>query len=300
MPDNTIVLTFPEYEQPGQRLAEELNIDHKMVGVHHFPDGESRVRVPTPLPEHVIFCRSLNHPNEKLVELIFAISAARKHGAKNITLVSPYLCYMRQDMEFNPGDAVSQHILGELLSHYVDTLITVDPHLHRTNKLEDSIPVKNAIALNAYSLTGAFINQQADNPILIGPDNESEQWVSAIAKPLNLEYIIAKKKRRGDLSVSIELPDYSYSGRDIVIVDDIISTGCTMVEVAKSLSKEGVKEINAFVTHALFSDKVGQFVKNSDIQNIWSTDSIIHTSNTVFLAPLLARGILEQGVLEAR
>lgn len=81
MPENIMMLTFPEYEQPAQELARALQMESKLVSIHRFPDGECSIRVPAPLPEHVIFCRSLNQPNEKLVELILAISAARKQGA---------------------------------------------------------------------------------------------------------------------------------------------------------------------------------------------------------------------------
>ena len=95
-----LLLAFPDYCHQSQRLAAELNIPFESVEVHRFPDGESLIRLPTALPEHVILCRSLNRPNDKLIELLLFAKTARELGAKRITLVAPYLCYMRQDKQF--------------------------------------------------------------------------------------------------------------------------------------------------------------------------------------------------------
>lgn len=204
---------------------------------------------------------------------------------------------MRQDMEFNTGDAVSQEIIGELLARYIDTLVTVDPHLHRICKLEEGIPVKNAIALYAAPLIGKFLHEKIDNPLLIGPDSESEQWVRTIVESCEMEHVVAEKQRSGDESVSIKLPGYSYNERNIIIVDGIISTGCTLVETAKLLSRKNIKEVYAFVTHALFSNQTEQYIRGAGIKNLWSTDSILHSSNAISLTPLLAKGILTNGIL---
>ena len=144
-----IVLGFPEYRQPAQRLAQQAGLPYADIEIHHFPDGESRVRLPQRLPEHVVLCRSLQDPNHKLVELELAAATARQLGARQLTLVAPYLCYMRQDTAFRPGEAVSQRIVGELLARRFDTLITVDPHLHRVQALNQAVPVSRAVALSA-------------------------------------------------------------------------------------------------------------------------------------------------------
>ena len=117
-----LVLGFADYAAPAQRLADRLRVPCAQVTVHRFPDGESRVTVPVPLPARVALCRSLDRPNDKLVETILAAAAARKHGAHAVTLVAPYLPYMRQDAEFTPGDAVSQRIVGALLAERFDAV----------------------------------------------------------------------------------------------------------------------------------------------------------------------------------
>ncbi len=124
-----MVLGFADYRAGAGagRLATRLGIAHAKVSIHRFSDGESRVALPPTLPERVIFCQSLNNPNEKLVELLLAAKTARHLGAKHLTLVAPYLCYMRQDMAFTPGEAVSQTIVGVWLGAWFDTVVTVDP-----------------------------------------------------------------------------------------------------------------------------------------------------------------------------
>jgi ribose-phosphate pyrophosphokinase len=90
-----MLLTFPDYLTQSQRIGAHLDIDLEEIVLHHFPDGESLLRLPVSLNDHVIICRSLNQPNDKLIELLLCAKTARKLGAKRLTLVAPYLCYMR-------------------------------------------------------------------------------------------------------------------------------------------------------------------------------------------------------------
>ena len=126
-----MLLGFSDYESQGRRLADALGMPFALVAIHRFPDGESKVTLPSPLPERVVLCRSLDAPNDKLIELMLCAETARAMGAKRVALVAPYLCYMRQDIAFHPGEAVSQKIVGKFLAGLFDAVITVDPHLHR-------------------------------------------------------------------------------------------------------------------------------------------------------------------------
>ena len=130
-----MLLGFEDYEEQSRLLAEALDMPCRMIQTHRFPDGENKLTLPSSLPEHVIFCRSLDHPNEKLLELLLVAKTARELGVKLLTLVAPYLCYMRQDRAFHPGEVVSQSVVGKFLANLFDNVITVDPHLHRTQYL---------------------------------------------------------------------------------------------------------------------------------------------------------------------
>ncbi|HFE37996.1 MAG TPA: ribose-phosphate diphosphokinase [Gammaproteobacteria bacterium] len=281
------IIGFKEYQKPAKRLANNLALEYTEVTIHHFPDGESKLTLPNTLDREIILCRSLNQPNSKLVELFLTCRAARQRGVEHITLVAPYLCYMRQDIAFNPGEIVSQKIIGQWLGELFDRIITVDPHLHRIKNLNQAIPNARANSLSATSLMADFLNQQSKPPILLGPDGESVQWVKQIAKQNKLEWAVASKQRRGDHDVDIVLPEINFGIQPVVIVDDVASTGHTIAQAAKALKQRGVQTVDCLVTHPLFADGAEQQL-STYIDHIWSTDSITHHSNVIQLAPLLA------------
>jgi ribose-phosphate pyrophosphokinase len=288
-----LVLGFPDYEQPSRRLASRAGFDYAGIDIHEFPDGESLLRLPPRLPRHVILCRSLNDANRKLIELELAAATALELGAKRLTLVAPYLCYMRQDRAFHPGESVSQRVVGKFLARHFDELITVDPHLHRTHRLQTAVPVRRAIALSAAPAMADWLASRGEKPLLIGPDAESEQWVSAIAAPSKLEYGVARKRRLGDRNVRVELPELDFRSRHVVLVDDVASTGQTLAEAARQLKQHGAKSISVLVTHALFVDDALDRLRLAGVDGIHSTDSIPHASNTLHLADILAVSITE-------
>ena len=290
-PAQTILLGFEDCVQPARRLADHLGVHFEQVNVHVFPDGERRLRLPGSLPTQVIVYRSLHDPDHKLLELMLTAQSARAQGVQQLSLVCPYLCYMRQDKAFEDGEVVSQTIIGRHLAHLFDEVITVDPHLHRVSKLDDAVPAARALAVSASDLLGKFLARQLESVLLVGPDAESEQWVSAIAQASGFDACVASKQRHGDHEVSIELPDEDYRERSIVLVDDVLSTGQTLAVAARQARQRGAARIFAAVTHALFANHAAQALASEGIERIWSTDSIVHPSNAVFLAPLLAEAV---------
>lgn len=282
------ILSFPDYWPQAESLGRALDCPVAQVAVRHFPDGESLVQLPAEVGEQVVLCRSLNEPNDKLVELMLAAATARELGAKRLVLVAPYLCYMRQDMAFLRGQAVSQRIVGRFLAGYFDTVVTVDPHLHRISDLHEAVPAHRAVSLSAAGLMGEFLAEHLHSPLVVGPDEESRQWVQAVAEPLGLEYVIGRKLRHGDREVSIELPERNYRGLEAVIVDDMASTARTLEVAALALKARGAARVHVLVTHALFVEDAIQRLKRAGVHGIWSTDSIAHPSNCIPLAGLLA------------
>jgi len=289
----SIVLGFAGYREPAQRLAERANIAYEEIQIHTFPDGESRVRLPSRLPEQVIVCLTLDHPNDKLVDLVLVASTARRLGARYLTLVAPYLCYMRQDKEFHPGESISQKIIGELLSNYFDALVTVDPHLHRVNTLDEVFLNTTCVTLTATQPMAEFLAGASGNPLLIGPDEESVQWVRSIAAYKQYDFGVAKKTRSGDYSVNVELPQMEYAGRDVVLVDDIASSGRTLISAAEKLVSVNAGSISVLVTHALFAGDALDQLQQAGVKNIWSTDSVLHVSNCIHLDSLLADALAQ-------
>lgn len=287
----TLLLGFPDYAEAAQRLAEHLNLPCEIVVLHRFPDGESKLRLPAVLPERVIVCRSLDHPNDKLIELLLTAETARAAGVRHLTLVAPYLCYMRQDIAFEPGEAVSQRIIAPWLGRLFDTVITVDPHLHRIDELREVMPSARAITLSAGNLIGDLLKARLGAPLLVGPDSESRQWVARIAAHAGLDFLIAEKQRRSDHEVDIALPPGELRGRTAVIVDDMASTGRTLATTAALLYQAGAAAVHCCVTHPLFVGDAVAVLRAAGVQQIWSSDSVSHASNTFTLAPLLAAAL---------
>ena len=285
------LLGFKDYRDQGKRLAAALDIEYREVEIHRFPDGESKVTLPIGLDKQIIFCRSLDRPNNKLIELLLSVQVARQQGVKHITLAAPYLCYMRQDIAFHRGEAVSQKIIGQWLGELIDKIITVDPHLHRIARLDEAIPNTETVTLSATQLMAAFLATRPTQPVLLGPDAESEQWVKQIADETSLDWCVATKHRHSDHQVEIVLPPFDFAARTVVIVDDVASTGRTIAGAVKQLKNQHATAVNCLVTHPLFVDDAERVLANAGIHHVWSSDSIGHPSNAIELAPLLAAAI---------
>ncbi|MEW6694489.1 MAG: ribose-phosphate diphosphokinase [Pseudomonadota bacterium] len=275
-------------EAPGQYPTGGEPWQLAVVERHRFPDGEWRLRLPATLPPVVAFYRSLHQPNEKLVELLLAAPAARELGAQRLWLVAPYLAYMRQDMAFSPGEVVSQRHIGRWLAAAFDGLITVDPHLHRVAALADAVPLADAQALSAAPVLGAWVVQRRPGALLLGPDEESAQWVQQAAAATGLQAAVCRKVRHGDREVQVALPPLDVRGRAVVILDDMASTGRTVAQAAAALRSAGAASVDVAVTHALFVGDALVALQAAGVGEVWSTDSVPHASNAVALAPLLA------------
>ena len=289
------IFAFPDALPQASAMAAALAVDCLPIEVHRFPDGESRVRLPAVMPgETLAVFRTLDHPNDKLVELMLALVGLREAGAGRLILVAPYLCYMRQDIAFHPGEAVSQRIVGRWLAGMIDGIVTLDPHLHRVARLDEAVPVKAAIALSAAPVMGRFLAQQAEHDLVLGPDRESRQWVEAVARAAGgLEYDVASKAREGDREVSVRLPHRDYGGLRVVIVDDMASTGRTLAAASRALLGQGAAQVDVMVSHPLFAGDAETTVRNAGVSRIWSTDSIPHPTNALPLASLLSAAVLE-------
>lgn len=286
-----MLLCFDDEEAIARRAAAAAGLPLALVRRHRFPDGEVRLRLPDPLPAQVVIWRGLQQPNEKLVELLLAARTARALGARHLTLVTPYLAYMRQDMAFNPGEAVSQRIVGAFLAELFDAVITVDPHLHRVATLEEAIPVRDAIVLSGAPLLSDLIASQRQDVLLIGPDEESLQWVGQAAQRHGWAHGVCRKTRHGDRDVDIALPDLPLAGRAVVLMDDVASSGHTVAQAARGLLRAGAASVDVAVTHALFAPGAVELLREAGVGAVWSTDAIPHPSNAVSIVPAVAQAL---------
>ncbi|MBH9578068.1 ribose-phosphate diphosphokinase [Inhella proteolytica] len=288
-----LLLAWADEAALAQALAQELGCPLALVEVHRFPDGESRLRLPPRLPAHTVLLRGLQQANERLAELLLVAGGARELGAQRLRLVTPYLGYMRQDIEFTPGEVVSQRHMGALLARAFDAVLTVDPHLHRVATLDAVMPGCQGVALSAAPLLGRFVAAQRPGALLLAPDGEAEQWVAAAGAATGLAHAVCHKERHGDLQVQIALPTgLDWQGRAVVLLDDVASTGGTLALAARLALAAGAASVDVAVTHALFVGEAEARVRAAGVGQIWSSDCVPHPSNAVAVAPLLAQALL--------
>ena len=286
-----VLLHFDDELASATRLAEAAGLATMCISRHRFPDGELKLTLPPTLPEQVVLLRTLDRPNEKLVELLLTAQTARKLGVQHLMLVAPYLAYMRQDIAFHPGEAVSQRIVGRFLAELFDAVVTVDPHLHRVSTLEEAVPTKRAIVVRGAPLLADLIAERRPGALLVGPDEESAQWIAQAAARHGFDDAVCRKVRRGDRDVEVALPDISVAGRAVVLLDDMASTGHTVARAAHALRAAGALSVDVAVTHALFAEDALRVMKDAGIGEIWSTDCIAHPTNAVSMAPALAAAL---------
>ncbi|QJQ99647.1 ribose-phosphate diphosphokinase [Halomonas sp. PGE1] len=296
------LLHFTDEAAPARRLAEACGLAAREVERHCFPDAELRLTLPfaeaQAFPETLVLYRSLDRPNDKLVELLLLARHARRQGVTRLVLVAPYLAYMRQDIAFHPGEIVSQTIVGGFLAELFDAVITVDPHLHRIERLDQAIPIAHAIALSGAPRLAELIAEKRPGALLLGPDEEALQWVAQAAALTGLDHATCRKVRRGDRDVEIHLPDTPVAGRAVVLMDDVASSGHTVARAAEALKAAGAASVDVALTHALFAGDALAVIREAGVGEVWSTDCIAHDSNAIAMAPVLAEALA--GVLGSR
>lgn len=287
------VESFRPQARPARRLARALGAPFAPICVHRFPDGEIMPVSQAAADVVILYC-SLDHPNEKLIALLLAADGLRRAGAKRIVLVAPYLCYMRQDAVFAEREPLSRDVICGLLGDTFDRVVTVDAHLHRTKNLSAAF---GGIEADNLSAAGVLAEALAGppNPIVVGPDTESEPWVRAAAERLGAEVLLFRKTRRGDADVALTAPDLvQAAGRPVFIVDDICSSGATLTAVAAAMRAAGAASIDVGVVHAIFGRPTEARLRQAGVGRIVSSDAVPHHTNRAPLAALLGAALRDE------
>jgi len=287
------VQAFVDQAAPAGALAGALDAPFEAIALHRFPDGELMPVAPRPARTVIVYC-SLDHPNDKLIALLLAADAWRRQGVERLVLVAPYLCYLRQDAVFRPGEPLSRDVICGLLGTAFDRVVSVDAHLHRTRSLSEAFGGIEAEDLSAAGpLADVLVGP--DRPVVVGPDAEAEPWVRRIAERIGGEVLLFRKTRRGDAQVWLQAPDLGpVRGRPVILVDDICSSGATLTVAAGLLRAAGAASIGVGIVHALFDSDTEARLKAAGIQRIVSTDSVLHATNRASLAELLAKALRDE------
>lgn len=286
-----IVFALPGSEALLQALCTALDAEPGALEHRQFPDGETYLRIESDVADrHVVLLSSLDRPDAKLLPLLFAADTLRELGALKLGLVAPYLAYMRQDVRFHPGEAVTSRTFAALLSRHLDWMVTVDPHLHRYHALTEIYRIPTQV-VHAAPLLAAWIKRNVARPLIIGPDMESEQWVAQVAADADAPFLVCEKVRSGDREVTISIPNASaFLDRQAVLVDDIASSGRTLAVAARQLASMGFAPPDCVVVHPLFAGDAAQ-VLGGYVGRIVSTNTIVHTSNDIDMMPVIAEAV---------
>lgn len=270
-------------------LCNQLGCDRGELSRRTFPDGETYLRIVTPVQgRDVIVLCTLDRPDAKLTPLVFAAAAAREQGASAVGLIAPYLAYMRQDKAFAPGEAVTSRTFAALLSEHFDWLVTVDPHLHRHKSLDEiySIPAAAASATDAIA---SWIAAEVNRPLIVGPDEESAQWVDRIAQAAGASSTVLRKTRQSDYSVSIDGDALAgFPDGTVVIVDDIASSARTMIEAVRHVRSSGHSQPICVAVHPIFAGDALDQLMGAGVARVVSTNSVAHSSNAIDLSVTIA------------
>jgi ribose-phosphate pyrophosphokinase len=256
-----------------------------------FPDGENYIRIKKNIKdEHVVVVQSIHYPqNDNLVEFLLLLDAAKDLGAKRVTAVTPYLAYARQDKRFKPGEAVSIHTVAKLIECAgADELIAVDLH-HPAIKRNFSIPVQE---LTAAPLIGRhFSYLKVDSPLVLAPDDGAFERARQAASELGADSDYLEKKRITPTRVVTRPKSLDAAGRNVVIIDDIISTGGTLVEAIKILKKSHAHRIYVACTHPVLVGNALKRILKAGARKVVATDTIETKVSTISVAPLIADAI---------
>ena len=293
-----MLLAMPGNEAMAESLSGPLEADLGILEQRRFPDGESHVRVKSPVSgRDVVLLATLSRPDEKCLPLLFTADALRDLGSRRVLLAAPYLGYLRQDRRFQDGEAVTSVTFARLISRHFSSLVTVDPHLHRFSSLDEIYAIPSRV-ITAAPLLAQWVREHVPNAVIIGPDSESGQWVSRVAAESDAPYVVLEKVRKGDRDVEIRVPEMGrFKTRTPVIVDDIISTARTMAKTVRLLGDAGMRPPICLGVHAIFAERAFEELTRSGPSAVVTCNTVPHATNGIDVSQPLAtalRGLLRQ------
>ncbi|WP_456327423.1 ribose-phosphate diphosphokinase [Archaeoglobus sp.] len=263
----------------SKRIAERLGCELAKTTYKVFPDGELYVRVEG-VEDEVIVVQSINS-NDDLVQLMLIFDAVAN---ADITAVIPYMGYARQDRAFNEGEAVSIRAVAKLIESYADRVITVNIHSEKAKSY-----FKKLVDVDAMPLIGDYYKGR--DVVMISPDLGSLNRVKVASSHAGCGYDYLEKVRLDAENVEIKPKSLDVKGKDVVIVDDIISTGGTIVEATKVLKKLGAKSVECACVHAVLAGDALNKLFNAGIKRVIATDTIEKSVSVISVADTIVSAL---------
>ena len=277
----------------GELIAKIMDVDLIKTSSRIFPDGELYVRVEGELNEEDVIVVQTTYPNqnESLMELYFTIDSLRSYKLRKLIAVVPYLAYMRQDKRFLIGEALSANIVISILNMLnIDYFITVDIHNdYCLNWFKCKV-----INIHAAPLLANYFKERVSKPIILSPDIGSLNRAMEAANSLKVDYdFLIKIRDRVTGGIQIRPKEIDISGRDVIIIDDIISTGGTIINAAAMLRKLGVNKLFVGCTHPLLVGNALEKILQAGVNEIVGSNSVRSSISKVQLQEEIVKSIME-------
>lgn len=274
------------------KIAKKLKVSYSGLKVKKFPDGETSIRFMKGVKgKTVALVQSFyGNINDCIIEVFFAAETARDLGAKKIILIAPYFPYFRQDKRFKSGQCISIEVLAGLINKYFDGFLVIDPHLHREKNLSELFNVRHE-KLTANDYIGKWIKKNIKNPLIVGPDWESYKWARRVAEEIGCDHVIMEKKRFSGRDVKVTLnKKVDLKDKNVILVDDMISTGNTIIEAAKNFKRMGVKRFNCIAVHGIFVENALEKLRKANVKVV-TTNTIPNKVAKIDVSELIAEAL---------
>lgn len=291
----TIVFGGSACQTLAKEVADELNFQLGLLSVKKFPDGERYLRVESEVKDRecVVIQSTCAPQDANIVELLTIQETLRDLGAGKISTVVPYYGYGRQDKSFNPGEAVTSRTIAKHLQVNSDAFYTINVHDEAVLKYF-TIPAANLDASQA--LGEYFKTYEMEAPIVIAPDEGAVKLAEGVAKVMGCNFDYLEKTRLAPGSVEMKPKNLSVSEKDIIIVDDIIDSGSTILEAVKMLKAQNAKSVLIGCVHPVLSGSVITKLFATGAIDVVATNTIPSQISFITVASLIANALdVEEG-----
>ena len=287
------VISGKSSENLAKELSKKIKANFVKSEIRVFPDGESKITLIGKISKKKsVVVQSIYPPvDTNLVQALSLITKAKENSSE-VVVVIPYMGYARQDREFLPGEIVTMKVLGKLFKGAgASKIIVVDIHSLIGFK-HFSIKTKNITAIP--DLVGYFKKLSLKNPLVVSPDQGGKKRAKEFAKEFNLDYIALEKTRdRKTGKVKIKTKNLEeVKNRDLILVDDIISTGGSIIKATQFLKKQKCKRIYVACTHALLMNNAEKKIKKAGVTSIISTNTIPGKTSKVDISKTIAKATM--------
>ncbi len=270
----------------AKEIASILGCGYIEAATVRFPDGECYTRIEQETLDDDVVIVQNTYPDENLVEMFLLQDAVKNAGAKKVTLVIPYFGYARQDRVFKKGEPESAKVMCQLLSRVCDHVITVD--LHKENVLEAfGCPYTDVKAANAM---GDFFKDK-DIDMVFSPDIGAANRAKMVGERMGKPYDHLEKKRLSGTEVVIQPASSDVKGKSVLIVDDMISTGGTIMTATTQLKAAGARKVTVACTHGVYVNNALDRLKKSDIDDLLSCNTLMSETSRIPVAGMIADAI---------